>query len=191
MKKRFGGIVLILLLAVGLTACGQGETKQSMTIWPSEFSEETQKALTIVDDELAYFDYAVDETIRSQSIDIWQYKDGQWVSAGRTYGDLDERKGQIAIRLNDASYDIFDIDGSGHTKYSSKSVVDFSTAGAQSSKRLGEPTTITAGTEIPLWVVLGHEGDRIETSNATGDFRQADCISGLAVTVTFYEESME
>ena len=133
----------------------------------------------------------MDETIRSKSIDIWQYKDGQWVSAGQTFGNLDERKGTIAIRLNDASSDIFEITDSGHTKYSSKSAADFSTAVSQSAKRLGEPTTITAGTEIPLWVVLGYEGDRVDTRNATGDFRQADCISGWAVTVTFYEETME
>ena len=187
MKKRFSGIVLLLLLAVGLTACGQAKS----TIRPSEFSKETQKALSIVDDELAFFDYAVDETIRSKSINIWQYKDGQWVSAGQTFGDLDEQKGQIAIRLNAASSDIFEITDSGYTKCSSKSVVDFLTDVSQSSKRLGEPTTITAGTEIPLWVVLGYEGDRIDTRNATGDFRQADCISGWAVTVTFYEETME
>ena len=192
MKKRFSGIVLLLLLAVGLTACGgQGETKQGMTIRPSEFSEETQKVLAVVDDELAFFDYAVDESIRSKSVNIWQYKDGQWVSAGQTFGDLDERKATIAIRLNDASYDIIEITDSGRNKYSSKSVVDFSTAGAQSAKRLDGPTTITAGTEIPLWVVLGYENDRIDTSNATGDFRQADCVSGLAVTVTIYEEAME
>lgn len=191
MRKRFGGILLLLLLTMGLTSCGQAEQKQGMIIGPSEFSEETQKVLTIVDDELAFFDYEVDETIRSQSIDIWQYKDGQWVSAGGSQGNLDERKGQIAIRLNDASYDLFDIHDSGHTKYSSKSVVDFSPATSRSSKRLGEPTTIQAGAEIPLWVVLGYEGDRIEVSNAAGDFRQADCVSGLAVTVTFYEEALE
>ena len=82
MKKRIGCMALVLLLVMGLAACGQREAKQSMVIRPSEFSEETRKVLTIVEDELVFFDYEVDETIRSKTIDIWQYQEGQWVSAG-------------------------------------------------------------------------------------------------------------
>ena len=42
MKKRIGCMALVLLLVMGLAACGQREIKQSMVIRPSEFSEETR-----------------------------------------------------------------------------------------------------------------------------------------------------
>ena len=187
MRQRFGSIVLILLLAMGLTACSQAKS----TIRPSEFSQETKKVLTIVEDELVFFDYEVDETIRSKTVDIWQYQDGQWVSAGCAFGNLDSPKGRMAVRINKAGYDIYTINDDGFVRHSYDSQVDFSQVSAQSAKRLGEPTAITAGVEIPLWVQLGYEDDRIDTRNATGDFRQADCDEGLAVTITFYEEAME
>ena len=191
MKKRIGCMALVLLLVMGLAACGQREIKQSMVIRPSEFSEETRKVLTIVEDELVFFDYEVDETIRSKTIDIWQYQDGQWVSAGCAFGNLDSPKGRMAVRINEAGYDIYTMNDDGFVRHSYDSQVDFSQVSAQSAKRLGEPTTITAGVEIPLWVQLGYADSKVEVGNAAGDFRQADCDEGLAVTITFNEEAME
>lgn len=191
MKKRIGCMALVLLLVMGLAACGQREIKQSMTIQPSEFSEETRKVLTIVEDELVFFDYEVDETIRSKTIDIWQYQDGQWVSTGCAFGNLDSPKGRMAVRINEAGYDIYTINDDGFVRHSYDSQVDFSQVSAQSAKRLGEPTAITAGVEIPLWVQLGYADSKVEVGNAAGDFRQADCDEGLAVTITFFEEAAE
>ena len=50
------------------------------------------------------FDYEVSDLIRSVSVDLWNYENGEWVSVGKCYGNLDTREGQLAVRLMDASW---------------------------------------------------------------------------------------
>ena len=187
--------LIIMLLAMLLTACGskQKEAAQSetMVIKPSEFSEETKEVLKILDDEISFFDYSVDETIKSMRIDIWAYKDGKWIGVGNTFGNLKESDGRIAVRINDASYDIFDIDETGYVKSSFESIIDFNKSKTKTSSSLSQPTEIELGKEISLWVKLGFDTAKAVSTGTAGDFRESDCDSGLAVTVIFSTESVE
>lgn len=192
----------ILLLTMALTACSNKQKEaakndaaqnEAMTIKPSEFSEETQEVLKIMDDEISFFDYSVDETIKSMRIDIWAYENGKWTEAGYTYGNLKGSTGRIAVRINDATYDIFDIDGSGHVKTSYDSVVDFEKSKTKTMNSLSHPTKIEPGKEISLWAKLGFDTLEAVSPGIAGNFREADCDcdSGLAVTITFSTESVE
>lgn len=191
--NRKCGIFMVVWLAVLLTACGgsRQERGESMVIKPSEFSEETQEVVKILDDEIAFFDYSVDETIKSMSVDIWIYENGEWVNGGNTLGNLKRRDGRIAVRINDASYDIFDMNEDGHVKMSYKSIVDFQKSQTQTGSRLSNAEKIEAGTEISLWVRLGFDAGKEIRSGGGRDFRKSDCDSGLAVTVTFSAEEVE
>lgn len=187
--------LIIMLLAMLLTACGSKQKEaaqnETMIIKPSEFTEETKEVLKILDDEVSFFDYSVDETIKSMRIDIWAYDNGKWIGAGNTYGNLKQSNGRIAIRINDASYDIFDIDEAGYVKSSYESITDFNKSKTKTASSLSHTTRIEPGKEISLWVKLGFNTAKAVSTGTAGDFRASDCDAGLAVTISFSTESVE
>ena len=142
MKKRV--IPLLLSAAFLLSGCSAGG-EEAMTIEPSTFSEETEQVLEIIDDELVFFDYEVSDLIRSVSVDLWNYENGEWVSVGKCYGNLDTREGQLAVRLMDASWDVFFIEDGSHSKSSYKRTDDWSDAVATSGYRLSTTHEIQPG----------------------------------------------
>lgn len=190
--KKFILVVLSLMIVIPLVACNNNRKMDNdiMVIKESEFSKETQEVLKIIGDEIVFFDYTINETIKSISIDIWTYENDGWVNSGKTYGNIESDNGRIAIRINDNFYEIFSINENGHTKASYKRVVDFSESKAITNSRLSNPTEIKIGKEIPLWVRLGTD----KTSMKAGiidDFRKADCNAGVAVTITFSDENID
>lgn len=190
--KKFMLVVLSLMIVILLVACNSNWKMGNdiMVIKKSEFSEDTQKILKIIDDEIAFFDYTINETIKSISIDIWTYENGRWTNSGKTYGNIESDNGRIAIRINNYFYDIFSVDKNGHTKTSYKSVVDFSESKATINSRLSDPTEIKIGKEIPLWVRLGTDKNSMKVG-IIDDFRKADCNAGVAVTITFSGEDID
>lgn len=191
MKKLFA-LALSLLLSLSLTACNDKSPsrEETMFIRPSQFSEETENVLKILDDEIYFFDYAVDDSIKSSSIDVWLYEDGEWVNSGSTAGNTTDRTVQCAVRINDYGYDIFLINKDGYEKSSFKGNVEFSSEGIVAGTRLQNKTEIKADEEIVLWVKLGKDASSI-SSDEMRNFRNADCTDGIAVTITFYEEELE
>ena len=114
--KKYTLLALLLLLVLMLTACSSKPTEPEatevptpeptvyidpnlMTIRPAEFSEETQQVLDILNSNLTFFDYTVDESIRSMNLEMWNLSDAGWASAGRTLGNIDSTEGRIGISL--------------------------------------------------------------------------------------------
>ena len=83
----------------------------------SEFTEETREVLDLFDDEVQFFDIVLDETVKSETITVWVYRDGAWEESGKTTGPVDMLERRIAIRLTEDSYELYSMDESGHTKY--------------------------------------------------------------------------
>lgn len=187
--KKMLLVSICLFMIVSLIACDNNKSN-TMVIQESEFSKETQEVLKIIDNEIAFFDYKVNETIKSMFIDIWVYEDGKWENLGGTQGNMDTNKGQIALRLNENSYDIFTIDESGHTKYSYKDIIDVSKTSIQFHSRLDKPTSIESDKEIVLWETLGSNKNYM-VSKMDEDFREADCDAGVVVTITFSDKNVD
>ncbi len=186
MKKRLLPLLLTVILC--LTSCS-GSSSQ-MTVKPSQFSEETQEVLQIIDDEIVFFDYQVSDLIRSISVDIWKFEHGQWVNAGKSYGNLAAKEGRLAVRLINGSWDIFFINEDGNSKASYKGAPDFSSAAAQAGYRLTQPTEIEPGKAITLWSELGFD-ESAAVNQATSNFRDSNCTMGTAATVTFSSDVVE
>lgn len=190
MKKKYI-LILFLLITLLLSACTNYLTiGGKMTIKPSQFSKETQEVLKLFDDEIIFFDYKLDETVKAYSINLWAYQNGEWIGNGAIYGgfDLGDR---IALRLTDNSFDLYTIDETGHTKYSIHDLgTDFSVCTSIASTRLINPTSIELNKEIPLWVKLGTDKHGISIGEIH-DFRNSDCNAGVAVTVTFSDKETE
>lgn len=77
-----------------------------------KFSKETEQILSLVDEELLFFDYKVDNTIKSIKIDFWSYIDGNWMSFTGYSSNLElakKRDDRIGIKINDNNcYIIYD-----------------------------------------------------------------------------------
>lgn len=190
--SKYSKILMVVMLFAMVTACSkQMEQEKSLFIKPSEFSAETQEILKIMEDEIYFFDYSVDETIKSMRIDIWAYENGAWTGTGNTYGNLEHEHGRIAFRMNDATYDIFEFSETGHVKTSYKSTVDFDECVTKIASTLQHSTEIKPGKEIVLSVKLGYNTLQAVSPGATSYFREADCDRGLAVTAIFSTETVE
>ncbi len=190
MKKTVYIFILIFALLLASCDAGGNVNKNGAVIEPAEFSKETQKILDIIDNEIAFFDYEVDESLADIRIDIWMCDDGEWVNIGRTYGEIEPGKSQLAVRINESSYDIYNIGDEGHTKSGYTATVDFTNSKSTLETRLSHPVEIADGKEIPLWIKLG--SDTVEaTLNTSDDFRSSDCDTGLAVTAVFSKEATD
>lgn len=189
MRKIFSGLVVLTLL-FALTACSTSKqgVQDTMIIKPSEFSEETEQVLDLFDEEIMFFDFVVDETVKSSTINVWVYENGEWVDKGATSGNIDKTDNQIAIQITESGYNIFTIDESGHIKYSAPEMnISFENNMQQISNKVTNPTDIIVGEEIPLWVKIGNNENGISIPT---DFRSSNCTAGIAVTVTFSNQEI-
>ena len=193
MKKSLllKSLFITILLVVTLSGCENKEDK-CMYIRPSEFSEETREVLNLFDDEVQFFDIVLDETVKSETITVWVYKNGIWEESGKTSGPVELLDRQIAIRLTENSYDLYSIDESGHVKYSCP---DLDTSFDESMGILGSrvegETKLILNEETPILMKLGSKSGSMENYNVTEDFRTMDCDAGIVVTLAVSDEVME
>ena len=186
MKKIVAVMLIFMLLALG--GCGETKENQNM-LEPTEFSQETQKVLKILQNKIYFYDYTVDESIKATAIELWSCTDGVWESSGNSYGNIDAGKRQIAIQIEDNYVEFFDIDDSGY--YSarlnlSEEQMKDPNMGTMSTY-CTNPVEIEPNKEIALWARWSDEGESA-AGHSLNDFREGYCDKGLAVTVTFYDE---
>ena len=182
--KKFLPFLLSLFLLLGGCSSPDSQTSPKMFIAPASFSEETQDILSLLDQELAFFDYQVDDTVKSMSVDFWAYTENGWESMGRIYGNVDSPQGRIGIQMNDSVLALYQIQENGHTKSSYPNPPGFGNSSLVSATRLSNETPVVLNQEIPLWVQVGTNESYIAVS-LSENFREIDCNAGLAVTVTF------
>lgn len=189
MKK----ILLLFTLAITILLSACSKPNQNLTIKPSQFSKETWDVLGILNDEIIFLDYTIDETVQSFSLDCWLYKNGEWITSTSTYGNIDNKDNRLALRLTENSYDLFFIDEESYSKHSSPNIdIDFSNSRSVTSIRIQSTTPIHLNEEIPLWVKLGTDKNSLKSAEAMlEDFRDAECDSGIAITLTFSDKSVE
>ena len=189
--RKYVNILLAVLFVFSLSACA-GEEQKKMYIKPSEFTEETREVLELFDDEVQFFDLVLDETVKSETITVWVYRDGEWQESGKTYGPVEKLERRIAIRLTEDSYELYSIDESGYVKYTSPNLnTTFDESVASISSRIEGETQLILNEETPLWIKIGSESSSMESYNVTEDFRTMDCNAGIVVTLTVSDELVE
>ena len=189
--KKILATVMCIVIALGLTACTNNKQKE-MSIKPSEFSEETIKVLDLLDDELQFFDISLDETIKSYTMAVWVYRNGEWNEDGKTYGNVDFKSSQIAVNLTTNSYELYMIDDTGHTSYGYPNLeTDFENSIGIGGSRIDREIPLELNKETPIWVKLGTDKDSMEVMDITKDFRNSDCNAGVAITLTVSDEVVE
>ena len=184
---------VFLLAGLLLTGCGAKEfvgteTVKPMTIRPTVFSEETQRVLDILDDEVMFFTYATDETVQSMALDIWFYEDGEWNNAGAVKGGQESVTQDIVLRIKDTEIDVIQVHEYGQSKYTYPVTMEFTAAQMTVEDRLQITEDIVVGEEIVLYSKVSTDDTSIRSET---DFRDMDCTAGMAVTVTFSAEAAE
>ena len=183
MKKIIAISLMFALLALG----GCGAKKNVLDV--AEFSQETQRVLDLLQNKIYFFDYTIDESIKANSIELWSCTDGVWESSGKSYGNIDAGKRQIAIQIEDNYVEFFDIDDSGYSSARlnlSEEQMKDPNMGTMSTY-CTNPAEIEPNKEIALWARWSDEGENT-MGHSLNDFREGYCDKGLAVTVTFYDE---
>ena len=188
--KKLLILIISVVICLSVTACSQEATiKETMVVKPSEFSEETTQVIGILGDEILFFDFIVDDTVKSYSIGAFIYKDGSWQDYGSTSGIIDNVNNRIAIKSDNEGYDIHTLDDSGVMGYNSDTTYDaFDSTTQQGSYKITSTTDIIIDEEIILWCKIGNNGNGLAINN---DFRNADCTAGIAFTVTFSGKGIE
>ena len=192
--KRRSVAVLCLLTLFALAACGARETPPvpASAIRPAVFSEDAQAVLELLngtEEALIFFDYTVEEPVRSVSTEVWKYEDGGWKQSGHVFGNIEPGEYRMGFRLTSSGYEIFDISETGHNTYTYRDTVDFGGCAATFGTQLGDSREIVCGEEIPLWLKTGSSGGSI--AGDPEDFRSIDCTAGLAVTITFSDTPID
>ena len=193
MKKSLllKSLFIAMLLVFTLSGCENKEDK-GMYIKPSEFSEETRKVLNLFDDEVQFFDIVLDETVKSETITVWVYKNGVWEESGNTSGPVELLDRQIAIRLTENSYDLYSIDENGHVKYSYPDLdLSFDESMGIIGSRVEGETKLILNEETPILMKIGSKSGSMENYDVTEDFRTMNCDAGVVVTLTVSDEVME
>lgn len=192
-KKWLGAAVQLVLLLV-LAGCVQ--EREEMVLQPTEFSQETADVLNLFGEEVAFFDYCIDDRVKSYSIDVWVCQDGKWTKCGKYYGNTQEKEGRFAIRITESGYDLFEIVDSGFVKSHYPDMpADFSgLKGGILSTRLSHAVPIQPEEEILLWIKAGMEEPEEQGtvfSIEQNEFRKTLCDVGFAVTATFFSDPAE
>ncbi len=183
--KKFLSLIISATLCLSITACSnQGQTKEeTMVIKPSEFSEETMQVIDVLGDDVLFFDFVVDDSVKSYNIEGFIYKDNDWQDYGKTSGNIDDINNRIAIKLDEEGYDIHNIDDANVRSYNADGTYDaFDSTTQQGSYKMTSITDIIIDEEIVLWSKIGNNGNGLSMND---DFRNADCTAGMAFTITF------
>lgn len=193
MKKirRYASVLAAFILLLSLSACAEMD-QNGMYIKPSEFTEETREVLDLFDDEVQFFDIVLDETVKSETITVWVYRDGAWEESGKTSGPIDSLERRIAIRLTENSYELYSMDESGHVKYALPDLnTTFDESMAIIGSRVEGETQLILNEETPIFLMIGSESNSMENYNVTEDFRTMDCNAGVVITLTVSDELVE
>ena len=193
MSKIIAFIMLVTCFSF-LSGCDGKRMKQNqseMYIKPSTFSEETLEVLKLFDDEIHFFDIQLADTVKSFAISIWQYQDGQWNVIGSSSGQSEFLGNRIAIRFDETIYAIYHMDENGHSSIKSPALdLQFEDKMAKISWRVDQEERLEINKEKVLFVKVGTNKTEIHTSIVTTDFREIECDTGIAITLTVFDKEL-
>ncbi len=189
--KRALGFLTAILLVLALSACSTS-AKQGMSVKASDLSKETTKILQLFQEDLKFYDVNFNEEVKSFTVSVWVYGDGKWSESGKVRANAEYQSGRIAVRFGESNVEIYLMHDGGHQKYvlqDVKSGLDSSVA--QGSKTITSEVPLKINHETILWVRLGTNSGVLSMSDISQDFRTAECDSGVAVTLTVSDKSVD
>ena len=193
MKKIIAFVVLFTCFSF-LSGCDGKTMEQNqlgMYIKPSTFSDETLEVLKLFEDEIHFFDIKLDDTAKSFAISIWQYQDDQWNEIGSSSGQSEFLGNRIAIRFDDTDYEIYHMDENGHSSIKSPALdLKFEESMAKIWWTVDQEESLEINQEKVLFVKVGTNKNEVRTSVMSTDFREVECDTGIAITLTIFDKEL-
>lgn len=204
MKRIF--FLMLLCVTLLLTGCTQ-QAKPGMYIEPAKLTaeEEQIKAMASQGRFVHFFDFQLDQTVQTISVQVYRLEDAQWVpySVGGKMAMPENRgKGRLALDF----YQLYEgvgisVQGSDDNRYSFTTSrpdsASFDPSGmALYTTALSMQQELAYNVELPIALQI-HTAKNAVTSMATDFFHQPERIAAeghdhvYAVTVTFSNEPME
>lgn len=193
MKKIIAFVVLFTCFSF-LSGCDGKTMEQNqlgMYIKPSTFSDETLEVLKLFEDEIHFFDIKLDDTAKSFAISIWQYQDDQWNEIGSSSGQSEFLGNRIAIRFDDTDYEIYHMDENGHSSIKSPALdLKFEESMTKIWWTVDQEESLGINQEKVLFVKVGTNKNEVRTSVMSTDFREVECDTGIAITLTIFDKEL-
>ena len=194
MMKKIIAFVVLLTCFSFLSGCDGKTMEQNqlgMYIKPSTFSDETLEVLKLFEDEIHFFDIKLDDTAKSFAISIWQYQDDQWNEIGSSSGQSEFLGNRIAIRFDDTDYEIYHMDENGHSSIKSPALdLKFEESMAKIWWTVDQEESLEINQEKMLFVKVGTNKNEVRTSVMSSDFREVECDTGIAITLTIFDKEL-
>ena len=198
MKKLMYLMICILML---LTGCVDNDKKEKEPIAPVKNTTNiisyvsktplTEEVLKDVTDAHSVFEYHLDESYKTATIEVWEKNDG-WKKIVSTTDPVTSQ-GEIAIVPSQDSYHIYMIASRDEYNITEYKCSDYFHKSMNHNKiqRANplEEKEIKSGKEIALWKVLGYKEEN--NNPKASDFNDVDCDYGLKITITFNNKDID
>lgn len=185
MKKIL--LSIILSSALCISACTASSNKDTMFIREPDFSKETRQILDILGKNAYFFDYSVDETVHSFIFRFYFVKDNEWIEGEPISLNVIDKEKRIGIIITETNYSVYLINEDGHSSYSGHMENTFSNF--TNGGYITAPVDIILDKEQTLLLEVKTEENMLE-NNKFDNFKEVDCTSGYAVTITFSDQKV-
>lgn len=202
MKKKITLIISVLLIGIFLTYyfinISLNKRVENMTIQKAYLVKEVRDLLLIFQDEIQFFDYKVDDSIKAVSIDLWEYNQNEWENIGNVFSDINNLKEnknklfRIGLKIDNNIFNIYNISNKKVSKSGYKYNVNFEDMMTTFYGFLLDTQKIEPNKEIVLYHKIGRKDDYLKMEDTIIDnFRNIKCDKGVVITITFLDKEIE
>ena len=167
-----------------------------MTIQKAYLVKEVRDLLLIFQDEIQFFDYKIDDSIKVVSIDLWEYNQNDWENIGNIFSDINDLKEnklfRIGLKIDNNIFNIYNISNKKVSKSGYKYNVNFEDMMTTFYGFLLDTQKIEPNKEIVLYHKIGRKDDYLKMEDTIIDnFRNIKCDKGVVITITFLDKEIE
>lgn len=192
--KKLLSLILTITCLITLFGCNNQNTQikqPTMIIKPSEFSQETLDVLKLFDDEIQFFDIQLNDTAKSFTISIWEYKDGEWQDMGTSSGQTEFLGNKIAIKLTDTTYELYHIDENGHSSIKSPALdTSFENVTSTIKWKVDQEEILELNKEKIIYAKIGTNKNEFSTAGISTNFREVECDAGIVIALTIFDKEL-
>ena len=198
--RKFCFFILVLSLSLLISACG--DTAPAMYIEPAQLTqaEEDIAALLGADTSTPIYDFNLDSSVQSMTINAYALEDGQWDlfygGGGRAFTDT---KGRLALEYDTIGDGIREAVQSEHvsgsTSFKSSEPLGLPTGFHRATSKLDHRQDIVYGKEIPLAIQILTSKNEVRSFDPSyfhhpEEYEKYGYEHVFAITVTFRQEPL-
>ena len=200
--KRFAIFLFVFLLAVSLCACADASASPAMYIAPAQLTQAEEDIATLLGADTAtpIYDFKLDGTVQSMTVNAYALVDGQWDlfygGGGRAFTDAEGRLALEYDTIRDGIREAIQSETvSGSTSFESTEPLGLPEGFHRATSKLDQKQEIVYGQEIPLAVQILTSQNEVRSFDTSyfhhpEEYEKYDYEHVFAITVTFRQEPL-